>query len=40
MSTLGRKMAAHATGTAIIAVLSALLALAFMVLSQTPVMVK
>ena len=41
MSTLVRKMAAmHWTGPAAIALLSALLALAFLLLSQTPAIVK
>ena len=41
MSTLVRKMAAmHWTGPAVIAILSALLALAFILLSQTPTVVK
>ncbi len=41
MSTLVRKMAAvHWTGPAVIALLSALLALALMLVSQTPTLVK
>lgn len=41
MSILARKMAANPwTGPAIIAVLSVCLALAFMALSQTPVVMK